>query len=203
MPPSVPKVAPNMKIPDTPALRAKPVSGGIQDTDRVRIVKGFYANISDARVFNLDVTDERAFDDSLNQEFDILTYTVPEARMVFIDSIEFFARPVAGNGLIPAGIVEGAVELYFTIGGVVPLTLSSVRTQPGLQRRQRSFVPFLNSNIGPTQFTFSLQAKTGQLIRAYYFNLIASPVAIRYIGARIRGWSAETSIMGEILEQQR
>lgn len=188
---------------DGDSLRAKPLSGGPQDTERVRIVKGFYSNISDARILNLDVTDEQIFNTALNQEFTILSYTVPEARMVFLDSIVFFARPVAGVGLIPAGIIEGAVELYFTIGGVVPLTLSAVRLQPGLRRRQRSFIPFLNANIGPTQFNFTLHAKTGQEIRAYYSNLIAPAIPVRYIGARIRGWSGEVSIMEEILEQQR
>jgi hypothetical protein len=184
-------------------IRAKPVSGGQADTERVRIVRGYYSNIADQRIQNLDMTDEQTFDTTLNQDINIFTYNIPEARVAFIDSIVFFARPMVGVGLIPAGIIEGAVECYLSIGGVVPLTLNTVRAQPGVRRRQRSFVPFLNQNVGPTQFNFSLQAKTGQQIRTYYRNIAVSPLAVRYIGARIRGWIGDVSIIEEILEQQR
>jgi hypothetical protein len=188
---------------DPKELRARPLSGGPLDADRTRIVKGFYQALPDKRVLYLDVMKEVSYDATLNRRLNIFKIPVPSARIYVIDRVEFYAWPVGGGAPLGPGIIEGAVQFGFLVGKTAPVDITTQRIQAGLQPNDGAYFPFLNDRVGATQVTFSLSATTGQPLEAYYLNRVASPVALRTVGARMRGWMGDVSILEEILEQQR
>lgn len=184
-------------------LRGEPISGGVDDSRRTRIVKAFYERLPDERVIYLDITNESPYAPTLNQKQVIYNGIVPSARTFVLDSVKFFARTAVGGALIPAGVVEGALQCYFTIGGVGQAHVTTRRFQPGLSATEKAYFPFLNERVGAEQAFFAWYAKTGQDLEAFYLNQVPPPVAIGSVGVRVRGFETDTTIFEEILEQQR
>ena len=143
------------------------------------------------------------FNTALNQNFTILTHTIPDNRTFLVDNVVFFAKPLFGAGLIASGVIEGAVQCFFEIGDVVPVEIRTIRVQTGLPVENRAYFPFLNDRVGAREVTFSLDAKSGRELQAYYINRAVSPVPVGTVGARIEGWLIDSNIYEEILEQQR
>jgi hypothetical protein len=192
-------------------LRGRPVSGGVADARRSRLVKEFYARLPDPRVVYLDITEERLLDVTLNRQQPLIERTVPESRVWIIDSIEFFSLYRADlpseYRLVPPGWLEPFIHCYFTIDNVVPLHLETRRQVPNLPTapQPESYFPFLYERVGATEVTFSIFATADQEIRCYY-EVIRTPLpvpALLSMGARIRGWESDVTIFREILEQQR
>lgn len=190
---------------DPEMLRAKPISGSKADAKRTRIVKDFFARLPESIVIFQDVTGEVEHN-PLRQEvrYNIFSYTIPENRTFFVDNVLFFATPSFGSGLVPAGTIEPYVQCYFEIGKVVPVGIETNRVLTGVSPNSRAYFPFLNDRVGAREVTFSLIAKSGRELSAYYINRGGvSPVPLRTIGIRVEGWLADSNIIEEILEQQR
>lgn len=189
---------------DPDMLKAKPIRGGTQDAKRVRLVKDFFAELPDDVVIYQDFTEQVEYNIALNQRFQIFSHTIPANRTFFVDDVEFFATHAFGGGLVAAGIIEGLVQCYFEIGRVVPVEIRTTRVQPGLSLEDRAYFPFLNDRVGAREVTFSLIAKSGRELNAYYINRsTGSPIPLGGIGIRVQGWLADSNIIEEILEQQR
>jgi hypothetical protein len=188
---------------DPEQLRARPLLGSPLDSRRVRTVKGFYEALPDNRVLYLDIMREIPYDASLNRKIVIFSEEVPSARIYIIDNIEFYAWPTGGGAPLAAGIIEGAVQFSFAIGKTAPVDINTTRVQTGLPATNGGYFPFVNERVGAEQVTFSVFAKTGQPVEAFYVNRVASPVSLRTVAARVQGWMADVSILEEILEQQR
>jgi hypothetical protein len=195
------KNAPSNLDPDL--MRPTPITGGRSDSDRSRIIRGFYSSLPEEKIITQDFTTEVAFTSTLNQKHQILSYSVPSDRSFFVDSIVFFATQAFGVGLIPSGIIEGAVQCYFEIGKVVPVGLRVSRIQAGLLVEQRAYFPLLNEDIGQTRTTFTLRAKSGREVDAYYINRVVAPIPVNTVGVRVRGWLIDSNIVEEILQQQQ
>lgn len=188
---------------DPRELRARALSGSALDASRTRVVKGFYDALPDKRILYLDVMKEVSYDATLGRKINIFKVDIPEARMFVVDSIEFYAWPAGGGAPLPPGIIEGAVQFNFTIGKTAPVDITTQRIQAGLPLTDGGYFPFLDDRVGATEVAFSLLAKTGQPLEATYRNRVASPIALRTVGARLRGWMADMTILEEILEQQQ
>lgn len=188
---------------DPRQLRARPLTGSPLDADRVRTIKAFYEALPDKRILYLDVMREVPYSAALNRKTVIFREPVPSARIFVVDDIQFYAWPMGGGAPLAAGIIEGAVQFTFAIGKTAPVDVNTTRVQTGLPATEGGYFPFLNQRVGAEEVTFSVFAKTGQPIEAFYTNRVASPVSLRTVGARIRGWMADVSILEEILEQQR
>lgn len=189
---------------DPEMLRAKPMSGNRKDADRVRLIKSFFSQLPESMIVYQELTEEVAYDTTTNQRINILSHPIPENRTFFVDYIEFFAKAAFGAGLVPAGIIEGLVQCYFEIGKVTPVEIRTTRVQTGLPAENRAYFPFLNDRIGAREVTFSLIAKSGRELSAYYINRVTgSPIPLDGIGIRIEGWLVDSNIIEEILEQQR
>lgn len=194
---------------DPEMIRAKPMSGGKEDAERVRIVKDFFARLPENLVIYQEHTKEVEHN-SLRQEvrYNIFSYTIPENRTFFVDNVLFYATPLFGSGLVPAGVIEPYVQCYFEVGNVVPLGIRTERviaTLAGPTIEARAYFPFLNDRVGAREVTFSLIAKSGRELSAYYINrgFGPSPIPLDVIGVRVEGWLADSNIIEEILEQQR
>lgn len=200
-------IAPQAKDPiyglDPEMLKPKPMSGGKSDTDRVRLIRNFYSELPEGLFIYQELVEEIPYDFALDKRFDILIQDVPDDRTFVVDNVEFFATPLFGTGLIPAGTVEGAVQAYFQIGNVIPVEIRTTRVQPGLPAEDRAYFPFFNDRVGAREVNFSLYAKRGRELRAYYINRAFAPVPLRTIGVRIEGWMVDSNALEEILEQQR
>jgi hypothetical protein len=199
---SVAALQPHPETLDIEQMRPRALSGGVKDSDRARIVKGFYDRLPDLRVIYLDVTKEVIWIPTRNQPIQILKYEVPDSRVAIIDRIEFIATPLVGPGAIPQWTIEGPVQFFFTIGKTVPVQVTTVRND-GLNEYTGAYFPTVNERVGATEVNFSLIAKTGQVLEGYYINRAASPVLIGSVICRIRGWIGAVSIIEEIMEQQR
>jgi hypothetical protein len=193
---------PHAEVVDVDHLRARPLSGGSADADRVRIIKGFYDRLPDLRVIYLDITQEVAYSAVRNEPFPILNYSVPDSRVAIIDRIEFHATPLVGTGLIDPWTIEGPVQFSFTIGKTVPVQINTIRFD-GTNNYTGAYFPTVNDRVGAREVNFSLIAKTGQELEGSYINRGPSPVGISTVICRVRGWIADVSIIEEILEQQR
>lgn len=190
---------------DPSRLRAKPISGGKKDARRVRLVKDFYSRLQDEQIVFVDLTDEVEFSTvPLGRRFPILSFNVPSNRTLIIDNMYFFARAAFGLGeLLPPGVIEGSVQCFFEIGEVVPVEIRSSRVQTLLPSEDRAYFPFLGDRVGAREVEFSLYAKSGREVEAYYINRAVSPVPIGTVGFRVEGWLIDSNIIEEILEQQR
>jgi hypothetical protein len=122
-----------------------------------------------------------------------------------VDNVLFYATPLFGSGLVPAGIIEPYVQCYFEVGNVVPVGIETERAIAGAATIEtRAYFPFLNDRVGAREVTFSLIAKSGRELSAYYINRGGiSPIPLNTIGVRVEGWLADSNIIEEILEQQR
>jgi len=186
-------------------IASAPISGGQADTQRVRIVKDFFARLPESVVIFQEHVAEVEHN-SLRQEirYNIFEYTIPENRTFFVDNVLFFATPLFGSGLVPEGVIEAYVQCYFEIGKVVPVGIESSRVIAGATTEARACFPFLNDRVGAREVTFSLIAKSGRKLSAYYVNRGGpSPIALATIGIRVEGWLADSNIIEEILGQQR
>lgn len=188
---------------DPKMLRPSPMRGGEGDSDRVRLIRDFYSKLPEGLLLYQEITREVDYDFTLNRQRIIISQTVPDDRTFIVDNVYFFAAPLFGTGIIPPGSVEGAVQAYFQIGNVVPVEISSTRLQPGLLSDNRTYFPFFNDRIGPREVTFSLYAKRGRNLTAFYINRAFTPIPLRTIGIRIEGWMIDSNAFEEILEQQR
>jgi hypothetical protein len=191
-------------------LHGRPVSGGVSDSRRNRLVKDFYGRLPDPRIIYLDITEERIPIATLNIKNPLLERTVPESRVWIIDRIEFFAMYRAGlpsdYQLVDPGILEPTTHFFFTVDHVVPFHLETRRQIPnlGVAAQPESYFPCLGDRVGATEVTFSVFVKADQTIRCYYENVRASNITpLVSMGTRIRGWEADQTILQEILEQQR
>lgn len=190
---------------DPKMLQAKPISGGRADTQRIRVVKSFFSQLPENVVIFQDLTGEVRHK-SFRQEvrYNIFSYTIPENRTFFVDNVLFFAIPQFGAGLVPAGIIEPYIQCYFEVGKVVPVGIETKRVSLGALPESRAYFPFLNDRVGAREVTFSLIAKSGRELSAYYINRGGlPPIPINTIGIRVEGWLADSNIIEEILEQQR
>jgi len=187
---------------DPDMLKAKPIRGNKKDAKRVRLVKDFYSDLPDELVIDQEYVSEVEHDLTLDRRFPILTQTIPDNRTLIIDNVLFFAKEAFGTGLIPTGVIEGAVQCFFEVGEVVPVEIRSQRVQAGLPAENRAYFPFMNDRVGPRESTFSLYAKSGRELTAYYINRVVSPVPIRTIGVRVEGYLVDSNVIEEILEQQ-
>jgi hypothetical protein len=188
---------------DPKDLVSGPISGGRRDSDRVRIIRAFYSELPDNLSIYQEIVEEVTYDFALNERFNILSQSVPDDRTFVVDNIYFFARALFGTGLVPPGDIEGAVQPYFQIGNVVPVEISTTRVQPGLPVENRAYFPFLNDRVGAREVNFSVFAKRGRNLNAYYFNRAFTPIPLSTIGVRIEGWMVDANAIEEILEQQR
>jgi len=188
---------------DPDRIAAKPLSGNRKDAERVRLVKDFFSDQPEEYIIYQELTEEVTHDLTTNRRFTILTHAIPDNRTFIVDNVEFFARSAFNAGLIEAGIVEGALQCFFEIGEVVPVEISTTRVQPTLPAENRAYFPFLNDRIGAREVTFSLFAKSGRELTAYYINRVIPPVPIATVGVRIEGWLIDSNVVEEILEQQR
>lgn len=199
-------IKPNVKEPirglDPDLLRPKAMSGGVRDARRVRLVRDFYSELPENLSIYQELVEEVAYSFKLNERFNILTHSIPDDRTFVVDNVEFFATPLFGTGLVGAGEVEGSVQAVFQIGNVVPVEINTTRVQPGLPRENRAYFPFFNDRVGPREVNFSVFAKNGRELRAYYINRAFTPVPLRTIGVRIEGWMIDSNALEEILEQQ-
>jgi hypothetical protein len=200
-------ISPKAKTPirgiDPEMLKPKPMSGGKADADRVRLIRNFYSKLPENLIIYQELVEEVAYDNSLNQKRTILNRQVPDDRTFVVDNVEFFATPLFGSGLVPPGVVEGAVQASFQIGNVIPVEISTTRLQPGGVAENRAYFPFFNDRVGAREVNFSLFAKRGQSLKAFYINRVITPVPLRTIGVRIEGWMVDSNAIEELLEQQR
>lgn len=200
-------ISPKAKTPvvgiDPGMLKPKRMSGGKGDSDRVRLVRGFYSELPEGLFIYQELVEEVEYEFSLDQKFTILDQQVPDDRTFVVDSVSFFATPLFGTGLVATGSIEGAVQPFFQIGNTVPVEISSTRLQPGGIAENRAYFPFLNDRVGAREVTFSLYAKRGRSLRAFYVNRSFTPVPLRTIGIRIEGWMIDSNALEELLEQQR
>jgi len=200
-------ISPKAKAPirgiDPEMLKPKPMSGGKADADRVRLIRNFYSELPEGLLIYQELVEEVEYDASLNQQRTILNQQVPDDRTFVVDNVEFFATPLFGTGLVPAGVVEGAVQASFQIGNIVPVEISTTRLQPGGVPENRAYFPFFNDRVGPREVNFSLYAKRGRSLKAFYINRSVTPVPLRTIGVRIEGWMIDSNALEELLEQQR
>jgi len=181
----------------------KPISGGIIDAPRARVVKGYFTQLPDEVVIYEDITREVIYNNAIGARNLIAEYNVPENRTLVIDNVYFFATPVFGLGLIPAGVVEGSLQCFFDIGKVVPVDISTNRVQPGVPADNRAYFPFLNDRVGTRESTFAFYVKSGREVGAYYINRGLPSVPINTVGVRFEGWIIDSNIFEEILDQQR
>jgi len=188
---------------DREMLTPRPMRGGKDDTERVRLIRDFYSKLPDGLLIYQEIVQEVDFDFSLDQKRAIVAQTVPDDRTFIVDNVYFFATPLFGTGLVPTGAVEGAVQTFFQVGNVVPVEIRSTRLQPGLLAENRAYFPFFNDRVGAREVTFSLYAKRGRSLSAYYINRAFTPVPLRTIGVRIEGWMVDSNALEEIMEQQR
>lgn len=190
---------------DPDRLKPKPISGGKKDADRVRLVKDFFAELPENMVIYQEFTKEVVHNPSTqNLRYPILEHTIPDNRTLFVDNVLFYATPAFGSGLVPSGIIEQYVQCYFEIGKVVPVEIRTTRVQTGLTPDGRAYFPFLNDRVGAREVTFSLIAKSGRELNAYYINRGGpSPIPLATVGVRVEGWLVDSNIIEEILEQQR
>ena len=184
-------------------LTAKPLAGGRLDADRVRLVRNFYSELPDNLSIYQEIVEEVTYDFSLNERFIIISQTIPDDRTFVVDNVYFFARALFGTGLVPAGDIEGAVQPYFQIGNSIPVEISTTRVQPGLPIENRAYFPFLNDRIGAREANFSIFAKRGRNLTAYYINRAFTTIPLSTIGIRIEGWMVDANAVEEILGQQR
>lgn len=188
---------------DPDMLRPSPMSGSRKDSDRVRLVRNFYAQLPDEISIYQELVEEVVFNSALNQRYTIVSQRVPSDRTFVVDNVSFFATPLFGLGLVPAGSIEGAVQLTFQIGNVVPIEISTTRVQPGLPAENRAYFPFLNDRVGAREVNFSLFAKQGRDLTAFYVNRAISPIPLRTVGVRIEGWMIDSNAIEELMEQQQ
>ena len=190
---------------DPDRLQPRPISGGKNDAKRVRLVKDFFAKLPENIVIFQEITGEVPHDPQRQDlRYPILEHTIPDNRTFFVDNIQFFATPAFATGLVPAGTIEPYVQCYFEIGKVVPVGIETERVQTGITPESRAYFPFLNDRVGAREVTFSLIAKSGRELNAYYINRGGpSPIPLATVGIRIEGWLADSNIIEEILEQQR
>lgn len=183
-------------------LKPRAITGGGLDAERVRLIRDFYARLPEEIFTYQEITKDVEYSFDTGKRRPILSKEVPENRTFIIDNVYFYATPIVGTGLVPAGSVEGAVETYLEIGNVVPVETESERLQSGVAQEKRAYFPFLNDRVGAREVTFSLYAKRGRTVTAYYFNRFATPVPLRTIGVRVEGWMIDSNAFEEILEQQ-
>jgi hypothetical protein len=181
----------------------RPISGGLLDAQRTRVIKGYFTALSPEMVIYQDQTREIDYTATLNQRFQVFSYNVPANRTLVIDNVYFFATSQFGNGLIPAGLIEGSVQCFFDIGQAVPVDIGSDRVQLGVDQAVRAYFPFLNDRVGARESTFGMYVKSGRQVGAYYINLGFPFVPVATIGARFEGWILDSNIFEEILAQQR
>jgi hypothetical protein len=181
----------------------KPLSGGVLDARRVRAVKGYFSTLAPDTVIYNDQTREIDYNAALNRRIQIFGYNVPQNRTLVIDNVYFFANSLFGNGLVPAGLVEGSVQCFFDIGQAVPVDVGSDRVQLGVPQAVRAYFPFLNDRVGARESTFGMYVKSGRQIGAYYLNLGFPFVPLATIGVRFEGWVLDSNIFEEIMAQQR
>jgi len=200
-------ISPKAKMPirgiDPGMLKPKRMSGGKGDADRVRLIRGFYSELPEGLFIYQELVEEVNYQFTLDQKFSILDQSVPDDRTFVVDNVAFFATPLFGTGLVAAGIIEGAVQPFFQIGNTVPVEISSTRLQPGGNVENRAYFPFLNDRVGSREVNFSLYAKRGRSLKAFYINRSFTPVPLRTIGVRIEGWMIDSNALEELLEQQR
>lgn len=200
-------ISPKAKMPirgiDPNMLKPKRMSGNKEDSDRVRLVRGFYSNLTEGLLIYQELVEEVDYNFALNQKFTILDQQVPDDRTFVVDNVQFFATPLFGTGLVATGTIEGAVQPFFQIGNTVPVEISSTRLQPGGVSENRAYFPFLNERVGAREVNFSLYAKRGRSLKSFYVNRSFTPVPLRTIGVRIEGWMIDSNALEELLEQQR
>lgn len=184
-------------------VKSRPMSGGEADAKRVRIIRDFYSDLPDEIFTYQEVTKEVPYSFTLGRRVNIMEKQVPDDRTFVIDDVYFFATPLVGSGLVPAGSVEGSVQAFFEIGAIVPVEIDSTRLQPASLVENRAYFPFFNDRVGAREVTFSLYAKRGRIISAYYINRFPTPIPLRTVGIRIEGWLVDSNALEEILEQQR
>ncbi|MHC4119756.1 MAG: hypothetical protein ACYSWO_19840 [Planctomycetota bacterium] len=188
---------------DESMLKPRAMRGGKKDTDRVRLIRDFFSRLPGDLLKYQEFARDISYSFALNKRTRIFEKQIPDDRTFVIDDVYFYATPLVGTGLIPEGTIEGAVETYFEVGNVVPVEIGSERTQTAVVPERRAYFPFLNDRVGPREVTFSVYAKRGSVITAYYINRFAPPVPIRTIGIRLEGWLIDSNAIEEILEQQR
>ena len=181
----------------------KPISGGMLDADRVRLIKGYFTTLPAETVIYEDVTREINYTNTLDTRFQIINYNVPENRTLVVDNIYFFATSRFGGGLIPAGLIEGSVQCFFDIGQSVPVEVQTDRVQLGVDQVYRAYFPFLNDRVGARQSNFSFYVKSGRQVGAYYINRWFPFIPVNTIGVRFEGWVLASNIFEEIIGQQR
>ena len=201
---SAPAPAP-VVLPQTSELESgiKPLSGGVLDARRIRLVKGYFTTLSPDMVIFQDQTREVTYSATLNQRFQIFAYNVPQNRTLVIDNVYFFATSLFGTGLVPGGLVEGSLQCFFDIGQAVPVEVGTDRVQIGVDPAVRAYFPFLNDRVGARESTFGMYVKSGRQVGAYYNNLAFPFVPLATIGVRFEGWVLDSNIFEEILGQQR
>lgn len=183
-------------------VKPKPIRGGSDDSDRVRLVKNYYSQVIDQGAISfVDWTSETNYNPITSTEIVIDRWSVSEARFLYIDNVVFYAKSLVTGQQIPPGQIEGFVETYLKISERVPLDIQVRRYQ--ISPLTGAYWPFLNDRVGPTETKFNLIARTGEEVKASYITPgIPSPVPISVIGVRIRGWLGSDIIIKEILEQQ-
>jgi hypothetical protein len=192
-------------LPNTEELRPgiKPLSGGLLDAQRIRLIKGYFTSLSPDMVIFEDQTREVDYNATPNRRFQIFTYAVPQNRTLVIDNVYFFATSLFGGGLIPGGLIEGSLQCFFDIGQAVPVNVGSDRVQLGVDQAIRAYFPFLNDRVGTRESTFGMYVKSGREVGAYYINVGFPFVPVATVGARFEGWFLDSNIFEEILGQQR
>jgi len=185
-------------------IRPRPITGGPEDAQRVRNILQFYSQLPDHRVIYIDHTawDEYQFAAN-NLPVALTRFVVPPNRTIVIDWVSFHARAVGSWELLAPGAIEQFIELHHEIGGKVPLELETAIDDPVVGTIDRAAYPFLGDRVGSTEAFFTIVASTGNEVSAYYITRAVPPVALAQIGWRFRGWLIDSSILGEILEQQR
>lgn len=186
-------------------IRARPLSGGPEDSKRVRSILEFYAKMADDRVQYLDVTEWEDYEYVANEgQNDIANFIVPDSRTIIVDWVGFYAKALGSADLLDMGQVTRNIIFNVEIGGTSPLVLfNQYDNALGTVPTDATGFPFLNQRVGSTEFFFSLHARTGSPVRGYYITRTMPPVALDLVGFRIRGFIIDSSIIGEILEAQR
>ena len=200
-------ISPKSKEPvgkvDITQLTPQPMRGGKHDTERVRNIRDFYSELPDSLIIYQELVEEVNYSFVNNQIIPILSKDTPDDRTFVVDNVYFFATPIVGVGLVPPGAIEGAVQAYFQIGNVVPVEINSTRIQVTGVPENRAYFPFFNDRVGAREVNFSIYAKRGRELKAFYINRTATPVPLRTIGVRVEGWMIDSNALEEILEQQR
>jgi hypothetical protein len=184
-------------------LGIKPLSGGVLDATRVRLIKGYFSTLPAETIIYEDITREVDYTGTLNTRFQVINYNVPENRTLVVDNVYFFATSRFGGGLIPAGLIEGSVQCFFDIGQSVPVEIQSDRVQLGVDPVYRAYFPFLNDRVGSRESNFSFYVKSGRELGAYYINRWFPFIPVNTIGVRFEGWVLASNIFEEIVNQQR